>query len=121
MAKSNNFIAMCPSIAVTSRDPHRNVRFPEIAGQFQQQARRSPRPLSGSRLQIGLEIAVVADLLVDLQPVPLTVCDDHAVGGRIKFHRRREAEPILRLEALYPAPSLRHVGVGIDGLLSPLR
>src|SRR3984893_14155662 len=110
-----------PLIAVTSRTPHRTVRFLRPRRGFSSGRGVRPRPLSGNRLQVGLEVAVVADLLVDLQPVTLTVRDDHAVGGRIEFHRRREAEPILRLEALYPAPSLRHVGVGIDGLLAPLR
>src|SRR5215472_15253191 len=81
----------------------------------------SPRPPSGSRLQIGLEVAVIAYFLVYLQTVSLTVRDDNTVGRRIEFYRRREAETVLRLEALYPAPSLRHVGIGIDGLLAPLR
>src|SRR5438067_6868026 len=65
-----------------------------------------PARLSGRRLQVGLEVAVVADLLVDLQTVPLTVRDDHAVGGRMEFHRCREAEPVRRLEALYRASRL---------------
>src|ERR1700730_9024518 len=110
-----------PLIAVTSRTPHRTVRFLRPRRGFNSGRGVRPRPLSGNRLQVGLEVAVVADLLVDLQPVTLTVRDDHTVGGRIEFHRRREAEPILRLETLHPAPSLRHVGVGIDGLLAPLR
>jgi len=124
MAKPNNFIATCcRSAGVRSLTRHGTTRLPDTAARVQQQARRCVRharcPAIG--LQVSLEIAVVANLLVDLQPVPLTVRDDHAVGGRIEFHRRRKAEPILRFEALYPASCLCHIRVGIDGLLAPLR
>jgi len=81
----------------------------------------APRPLSGNRLQVGLEVAVVADLLVDLQAIALAVGNDDAVGGRIEFHRRREAEAPLRIEALYPAPRFLHIGVGVNSLLAPFR
>ena len=50
-----------------------------------------------SPLQVRLEVLVVANLLVNLQPVPLAVGHDDLVGGWIEVHRRREAEPLQRL------------------------
>ena len=78
-------------------------------------------PNAGQSLQIRLEVAVVANLLVDLQPIALAVGNDDVVSCRIVLHRCREAETPLRLEALYPAPRLLHIGVGRDGLLAPFR
>src|SRR5262249_52758225 len=72
-------------------------------------------------LQVRLEVAVIANLLVDLQPVPLAVGNDDLIACRIKLHRCREAETPLRFEASYPTTRLRHIGIGIDGLLPPLR
>ena len=72
-------------------------------------------------LQVCLEIAVVTNLLVNLQAVALAVGDDDAVGFRVKLDRRREAEAPLRFKASYPAPRLRHIGVGVNGLLAPFR
>src|SRR6516162_7924783 len=60
-----------------------------------------PRPVRGKPLQVRLEIAVVANLFVYLQPVPLAVGDDDTVGVRIEFHRRRKAEAVLRLKAFH--------------------
>ena len=76
---------------------------------------------AGQLLQVRLEIAVVANLLVDLQPIALAVGDDDRCRCRIELDRGREAEAPLRLEALHPAPRLLHVGVGVDALLAPFR
>src|SRR5579862_1832730 len=76
---------------------------------------------AASGLQVRLKIGVVANLLVDLQPIALAVGDDDAVALRVEIDRGREAEPPLRLEALNPPARLHHVGVGVDALLAPLR
>src|SRR5262249_55758879 len=70
-------------------------------------------------LQICLEVAVVADFLVNLQPVSLTVSDDHRVAVRVELDLGREAEAPLWLEALHPTACLHHVGIGVDALLAP--
>ena len=75
-------------------------------------------PTQIADLEVRLEIAVVVDLLVDLQTVALAVRDDDAIGRRIELYRRREAEAILRFEALHAASSRGHVGVGVNGLLA---
>src|SRR6266852_1018720 len=77
-------------------------------------------PVRNRPLQIRLEIAVIANLLVYLQTIALAVGNNDAVGGRVELDRRRETEAPLRLKASDPAPRLRHVGVGIDSLLPPL-
>src|ERR1700746_1686992 len=66
-------------------------------------------------------LPIIANLFVNLQPIALAVGNDDAVGCRIELHRRREAETPLRLEGLYPAPRLLHIGVVRDGLLAPFR
>src|SRR5215472_18160855 len=73
------------------------------------------------RLQVRLKIAVVANLLVDLQPIALAVGDDDRVAVRIEVDGGRETEPPLRLKALYPASRFSHVRVRIDALLTPFR
>src|ERR1700736_6339057 len=52
-------------------------------------------------LQVRLEVGVIANLLVNLQPVPLAVGDDDRLGVRIKVDRGREAEAPLRLPAFF--------------------
>src|SRR5262245_44032945 len=77
--------------------------------------------MRGRSLQIRLEVAVIANLFVNLQPIALAVGNDDVVSCRIVLHRCREAETPLRLKALYSAPRLLHIGVGRDGLLAPFR
>src|SRR5229473_3516221 len=80
---------------------------------------RKAHPPSVRSLQVRLEIGVIANLLIDLQAVALTVGDDDRIALRIEVDRGREAETPLRLEALHPTPGLHHVGVGVDALLDP--
>ena len=54
-------------------------------------------PACAGLLQVRLEIAVVANFLVDLEPIPLAIGDDDRVAVRIEFDRGREAKPPLRL------------------------
>src|SRR3954465_8975935 len=78
-------------------------------------------PVCGGSLQVRLEIRVVANLLIDLQPVALTVSDDDRIAGGIELYRGRETEPPLRLKALYTAPRFHHIRVSVDALLAPFR
>src|SRR5215472_1831788 len=72
-------------------------------------------------LQVRLEIAVIPNLFVNLQTIPLAIGDNQRVAIRIELDRGREAQPPLRFEALHPAARFGHVRVGIDALLTPLR
>src|SRR5262249_35153269 len=72
-------------------------------------------------LQIRLEIDVVANFSVYLQPIPLAIGHDDAIGFWIEVYCRWEAEAIFGLQALHPTASLHHVGVRVDAHLAPLR
>src|SRR6516164_9125155 len=84
-------------------------------------ALKSRRLGSCHELQVRLEVAVVANLLIDLQPIALVLGNDHRIGVRIELDGGGEAEAPLRFEALHAAPRLGHVGVGVDAHLAPFR
>src|ERR1700758_1145163 len=55
------------------------------------------RPACRGPLQVRLEIAIVTDFLVHLQPIPLTVGNHDVIRLRIEIHSGREAEAPLWL------------------------
>src|SRR6266566_1425788 len=105
----------------TARFPATYLAGGRKNGQLSGRAPGSPAPDAQNGLQVGLEVRIVADLLIDLQAIALAVGNDDRVAVRIEVDRRREAEPPLRFEALHATARLHHVRVGIDALLAPFR
>src|SRR5262249_35349746 len=71
--------------------------------------------------QIKLRHRVVFVFLVNLQSVPLAVDNEDRVPFLVIAHSRGIAETPFTLQALHAATHFHHIGVSIEGLLSPFR
>ena len=100
----------------SKREPHRSTPAALLEAKEDGRNERREPPL-----EIRLEIDVVANLPVDLQPIPLAVGHDDPIGFWIEVYRRWEAEAIFGLQAAHPTTSLHHVGVRVDAHPAPLR
>ena len=72
-------------------------------------------------LQIKLGLQVVVQLVVNLDPAPLSVRDHQTVPCVVKLYSRRHSESPFRLKGINPATSLHYVNIGIYRLFVPLR